>query len=636
MIDKFNSKELTYDYLIEAFKKNSYKELSSLFYLYEKLLPKELFIYEAYRMLIMMKKCKCGDPDHKECLIEVLQELQKTKTLSETSVERFCFRQAIFRRTSDTVSAIRELILSSDLDSKRKVKLLQYFFDPDVFRREVIQRKTKQFFNLNDALGYYKESEYNWPEMKKIIEEVYSLLPKFLDCPCGREDCIETILKKPGAIPQESLKYLTEEKIIEFVQYAVRVHPKEAENFFTNTLHEKLRATGNLQLAFRFAEALESLKTTQCKNPFCEECIIKVFKTADEAKIKQFVSECNESGRGLNGLLACVTKNGFPAYQVNLAYAEHVLKTDTANEFVQWLRKEPKLSEEDMMAAFKDFVRGYYVHNLYYDVPKEFDAFVFNFLRTRLIHESIQKCFDVIIWTESHDVCRCSDYLCADRLTKVLDHDGFSMDQKSFFMEMVFRDFFPGASFDHAYDRVFEKIPKKYREMLKNLYRKLIFSSHRKGVETQEQCFERIKNQFKHGDLLMKEKKQKTYKVSLIFRDIAHREKVLEEGFLEKHFGCKCTVTKDRTFYLVLAFDKKPDIDSRSEGDYFFLTHIDKKKRSLLKAVKQSEVFPKQLKTFYRDDIQMTMPGQDYTFIPIIYDDPTTAKEWNRIFGEKK
>jgi hypothetical protein len=617
--------------LIEVFKKNSYKELSSLLYLYEKLLPKERFLYEAYRMLTLMKKCKCGDPEHKECLIEVLQEVQKKNKLSES----YKVRHKSFPRTLETIRMIRQLIESSNIESDAKRTFLQYFFDPVAFRKEILDRKNKESFTMNDALGHYTQYTIAWPEMKRIIVDVY-LLPKFLSCPCGRYDCIETILKQPGAIPQESSKYLTKESIFDFVQYAVRVDAKEAERFFMDTLPEKLVLSGQRQLFFWFAEALKSLKTTQCKNPFCEECIIKVFKTADEAKIKKFLSEYNESGRNWVNLFRLITENGFPVDQLNEIYGVSLFENYINNPFVQWLRKNPKYEENEMMRSFKVYVRAHEVHRLYDGVPKEFETFVFNLVKTRLIYESVQKCFDVIIWAESNNVCRCSDYLCADRLCKVLEHDGFSMDQKSFFMEMVFLDFFPGASFDHAYDKVFENIPKKYHEMLKNLYRQHIFSSHRKGVETQEQCFERIKNQFKfkHEDLLFPSKKgKKTYKVSLVFRDIEHRKKVLEEGFLEKHFGCKCTVKKDRTFYLVLSFDKKPDM---SECDYFVLYHLDKKKRALLKAVKQSEVFPKQLKTFHRDAIHMLSSHTPNSFVPDIYEDKSTATEWRKIFGEKK
>jgi hypothetical protein len=92
-------------------------------------------------------------------------------------------------------------------------------------------------------------------------------------------------------------------------------------------------------------------------------------------------------------------------------------------------------------------------------------------------------------------------------------------------------------------------------------------------------------------------------------------------------------VKKDRAFYLVLSFDKKPDM---SECDYFVLYHLDKKKRALLKAVKQSEVFPKQLKTFHRDAIHMLSSHTPNSFVPDIYEDKSTATEWRKIFGEKK
>jgi hypothetical protein len=404
--DKAKSKTLTYDYLIETFKDDlSLANVSKVADLAD-LFSDDRFIYEAYRMLFLMKACNCGDREHKSCLIPILQELQKEKQLSLSNQKRFIERHDSFPRNSVTIRMIRELIHSSGLDLSIKTSFMERFFDPEAFRKEVISKKTKEAFNYEDALGHYSTYTLQWERVKRIIEEVYlEDFPKFLRCTCGSVDCIERILRQPGALPG-SLKFLTKDKIEDFVQYAFQVDQKAAMHFFHVTLPKKLDAV----MMKRFGDAFMNLAD-------------------DEKKKRQFYDE--------------------------------ILRSDEA--------------------------------------PKE------------------------------------------------------------------------------------------------------------------------------------ENKKKKTYKYAVVFKDVAERETVLEHGFLANFFGQGFKLEKDRSFYVIVSFDAKLKSDPITQ--FFEVLPVTKEKRKLLKAVKTSEVFPKQLKAYLRDDIVMTRrPYQQFSEIPAPYEGKTMQKEWERIY----
>lgn len=82
---------------------------------------------------------------------------------------------------------------------------------------------------------------------------------------------------------------------------------------------------------------------------------------------------------------------------------------------------------------------------------------------------------------------------------------------------------------------------------------------------------------------------------------------------------------------MIVSFDAKLKSDPITQ--FFQVLPLTKEKRKLLKAVKTSEVFPKQLKAYLRDDIFMTRrPNQQFSGIPDLYEGKTMQKEWERIY----